>query len=113
MALTHVEAFRCLRKFQAELAIKIGEDFRFHLLSKSELKTYFVLFNEEIVEMCDHLEDLILIYGRNHLNVKLYSTQIGFRMMKLGLIWENYSFIDKPTKQRHVCGEREKGRESD
>ena len=96
MAISRHEAFWSLRKFQRELALKIGQDLNFTCLSQNELKMYFVIFDEEILAMSERLERLVLLYGENDAYVKFSANQMGYKMRDLTRIWENFSLVGKP-----------------
>lgn len=76
-----------LREAHIEIANKIGFALSFEKLSNEDLKAYFILFDERLLDMFEHLEDLILLHGYCSWVVIEYAHQMGLRINELDSMW--------------------------
>ena len=81
------EGVKKLKEAQVNLANKIGPNLRFELLSENDLKAYFVVFDERLMDMVDHLDDLVLLNGYCSWVVVDYAQYMSLRMEELHRAW--------------------------
>ena len=81
------EGIKKLKEAQINLAHKIGHNLRFETLSESDLKAYFVVFDERLMDMVEHLDDLVLLNGYCSWVVVEYAHYISLRMEELHKAW--------------------------
>jgi len=79
-----------LKFVQHKIAQKIGFNLDFGGLTESELKLYFIFFDEELMDMVEHMEILIIVYGMSSIQAHKYSNCIGSKIVDLSKIWAGF-----------------------
>lgn len=84
------EGINKIKEAQVNLAYKIGHNLNFVTLSESDLKAYFVVFDERLMDMVEHIDDLVLLNGYCSWVVVDYAHYIGLRMEELHKAWSQH-----------------------